>query len=84
MVDLKYTQHRMNTVAKIHKRLADLKSGDTIKAAELTFIAISDGFTPKTAYDVIDNYKELGVIKVLYSDAKPFSITKPVGDLYDD
>jgi hypothetical protein len=83
MVDLKYTQHRMATVAKIQKRIADMKPGEKVLVAELTFIALSDGFTPKTVYDVVDNYKDLGVLVVGYKDGVPFTINKPCGEVLE-
>jgi len=84
MVDLKYTQHRMATVAKIQKRIAGMRPGDKIEVSELVFVALTDGFTKKLVNDIIDNYKDMGVVVVQYRDAYPFVISKPSGVVYGD
>jgi hypothetical protein len=82
MVDLKYTQHRIECFNKIKKRLADMKPGNELLVAELLFIALDHGFTYKLVGEVVETYKDMGIITVLYEDGRAHKISKPFGEVY--
>ena len=69
----------MATIAKIHKRLSDIKPGQKIDGAEIVYIALCDGFSKKLVLDVLQNYESLGVVSVVYLDGSPTTISKPSG-----
>lgn len=83
MVDLKYTQHRIECFNKIKKRIADMKPGDSIIVAELLYIALDHGFTYKLVSEIIETYKDMELLTVLYEDGRACKISKPSGEVFD-
>jgi hypothetical protein len=56
-----------------------MKVGETKEIAELVHVALVDGFSAKTVYDVIQNYEDLGIVVIKYKDGRPFTVKKPEG-----
>ena len=83
MVDLKYTQHRIECFNKIKKRIADMKPGDSIIVAELLYIALDHGFTYKLVGEIIETYKDMGLLTVVYEDGRAYQISKPSGEVFE-
>jgi hypothetical protein len=83
MTDTKTILLKKELITKLQKRIGDMKPGNKIPVAELVYVSMSDGFSKRIAYDIVENYAALGVVSITYKDGSPFIISKPQGEVFD-
>lgn len=76
MVDLKYTEKKAQTYKKVQNTVMSMKTGDTIKAAQLTMMVMNDGFTYRLVRDALEAFEQESYVSLNYRDGRIFEVKR--------
>jgi len=83
MTDAKIIKMKQDLVAKFHKRISSMQPGEEVKVAEFVFMSLHAGFSYSVVRDFLESYRDMGVVELVYQDAKVYIVKKPEGTPYE-